>query len=1138
MPFARDVLGKAGLPSVSGAMKSLPMPKFGEPIQEPGERFQAIPEGVEFTPPKNYSEITSTPDTRYANLGKIPGQFLQAPGVTKNIVREERDITQKQKETYRAGLSGKQVEIDHIMPIWLGGSGTPENLRALGTAKHDLITKAQAAIMELYRNPNLSTKYIGRPLDLPEARMWAIRAIDFTPEQVKGLNIGDGGFLKAKNREDAAKTAAKAFNSWNARPSKLGWSAIKDYLQGGETTGWEALKSILPIPTTWKEAGIALRAGPGAVVSTEESKIAGETIGRGIAQAMPDTAASRAIQGATTAATLGHVPIPTKPTDTAALKAAHFGGSLVGGLAPLFASGLALERGVAAFNKVAPGSAAKLFPAAAAKLGEAAQTESASARYLKNSFSNKRWNAFLKRLPANATIFGALGQLSRQEQNTLEERAKHLATDVGLAGVVSLAKPGFTPELAGVWMGTAVIDALAGASPTEAATNATVMSLFHGISGAGHDAGYYKGSVDAANRFTAARMLPGEKPYVPEKMPTTQQEIDVIKDGYEAETQKLRSRIESDPNFTSEAEKESEIMKVLLAQRVKYLSTLPPAERVKLAKEDYKSLLTYFADKPMKGRGVSPEAEAAAKVMERLPEERYTSYEDEDGIEFETGGVVGEVPQAVVDRVNRAAEDGILNRTEDGRLVPDANVKAAVVLRDGVPTPDGGPTGEVILKSPDGQIVSIGLTDKDAQEIINKMSSEGLPMVEAIVPEIIPGEHMKIKVKVTDRLLERAKVLKEIFEEEKKLEAGDLKKAVSERPKTTPIEPKDVPAKVTSKEGTYEFTEPPQKKPRPPLTDEEIEIAKGRYPAEAVVEMMKKDVVKGTLRNDVLPALDDKQLQRAMRETTIAARKPLLERGLADKLRGQLRKLFSEYERRLEKRMIDDPGLDVESDEFRQASIAIDKELERTRDQLLEIAFTPSQDAGIVDPVIVERTQRLQKERGLTPEEAQHEAVKQEVALRMLGVKPKAKFGRDVITRVKESAKVTSTEPIKTGVLKAGERIAIRPKESFAAPGAQKPPAEFERQVASARKDIESMIAGEQVPKRADDIKDYKEKLLGNIETYLSEQAPLAGRKHRLLYPTETTAKTQERTRKLIPTELPGYKGMTKKDEMLKSHYQ
>lgn len=1129
MPFARDVLGKAGLPSVSGAMKSLPMPKFGAPIQEPGARFQAIPEGVNFTPPKSFSEIPPTPGTRYANLGKIPGQFLQAPGLTENIVREERDITQKQKETYRAGLSGKQVEVDHIMPIWLGGSGTPENLRDLGIAKHDLITKAQAAIRELYRNPDLSTKYIGRSLDLPEARMWAIRAIDFTPEQVRGLNIGEGGLLKAKNREEAAKTAAQAFNSWNARPSKLGWSAVKDYLQGGGTTGWEALKSILPIPTSWKEAGIALRAGPGAVVSTEESKMAGETIGRGIAQAMPDTAASRAIQGATTAATLGHIPIPAKPTDTAAMKAAHLGGTLFGGLAPFFAGGLALERGIAAFNKVAPGAAAKLFPSAAAKLGEAAKTESASAKYLKNTFSNKRWNAFLKRLPANATVFGVLGQLSRQEENTVEARAKQLAADLGLAGVVSLAKPGITPELGGVWMGSAVIDALAGASPIEAATNATVMTLFHGMGGVGREEPFYRSSIDAANRFTQARLLPGEKPYVPEKMPTTQQEIDSIKTGYESETQKLRSRIESDPNLTPEL-KESETMNVLLSQHVKYLSTLPQAERVKLAKEDYKSILTYFADNPTKGKGISPESEAAAKIMERLPEESWTSFADEDGVEFETGGVVGEVPQAIVDRINRAAEDGILNRTEDGRLVPDANVKAAVVSRNDVPTPDGGPTGEVILRSPDGQIVSLGLTDEEAKVVIDKMQAEELPMVEAVITEIVPGEHTKIRVKVSDRQLERAKVLKEISGEQKKLDMGDLKKAVSKRPKTTPIEPKNVPARVTSKEGTYEFTGPPQKMPRPPLTDKEIEIAKSRYPAESVAEMMKRDVVKGTLRNDVLPALDDRQLQRAMRETTIAARKPLLERELAGNLRGQLGKLFSEYERRLEKRMIDDPGLDVESDEFRQASIAIDKELERTRDQLLEIAFTPSQNAGIVDPVIVERTQRLQKERGLTPEEAQHGAVKQEVALQMLGVKPKAKFGRDIITRVKKSAKVTSTGPIKTGILRTGERVEIRPKETYAAPGAEKPPTEAEKQVASARGDIESMIANEQVPKRADDIKDYKEKLLGDIETYLSEQAPLAGRKHRLLYPMETTAKIQERTRKLIPTELPGYKGMMKKE--------
>ena len=1185
MPFAKNVIGKMQLPSSLGTGQSIQMPKFNEPIQAPGERYQQVPSGTEFEEPGLPRQIEAPADTRYANLGKIPGQFFQSPSTTTGIVRQEeeqaRGTVAAKRDIYTAGLPGTVTNVDHIMPIWLGGSSTPENLRVLVPGKHKVVTAAQAAVLSLFRNPELSKKYIGRELDLPEARMWAIRAIDFTPTQVKSLKMkGDSGLLSAKNREEEVKMAANAFNSWNARPSKLGWSAVRDYLRGGETTGWQALKSILPIPTSWKEAGIALRAGPGAIVSTEESKMAGETLGRGIARHMPDTALSRFIQGATTGGTLGHIPIPGKETDTGALKAAHFGGALFGGLAPLFTGGEIYKAAPRVIGKFSPKLAKTLFPSIDVALAEASKNLPASAKFLRNSFTNKRFAAFLKRLPANATIFGALGQLSRQEENTIEARAKELAADIGVAGVVSLVKPGLSPELWGVWAGTTVIDALAGASPTEAATNGTIMTLFHAMGGAGAEEPFYRSSVEAANRFTQARFLPGERPYAPEKMPTTQQEVDVVKMGYEAELQKIRSRVESDPNLTPE-QKESEIMKIILAQRVKYLSTLPAAERNKLAKEDYKSLLNYFAEKPSKGKGISQEAESAKKVADNLEDERWTNFEDEKGTEFESGGVVGELPQAVVDRITRATEDGVLIRTEDGRLVPDANVKTMVVLRDDVPTKDGGPTGEIVMIPPDGPPISLGLAGPEAKTVIDRLTKEGSRMTEAVIPEIIPGEHTKIKVKVTETLLKRSEAVNLIDKEINKQEVSEIKTAVKKRPAL--MGPEQVPAKLIRKEGKFEFSKAPKTAVERPLTNKEIERSKSMYPAETVAEVLKRDTAKGTLRKDMLPALNDKQIQRAMRETVIAARKPLLEAELASNLESQLKNLFSEYERRLEKTMIQDPNLDINSEEFKQASITIDKEQEKMARQLMELGLTPSSEIGIVDPAITERTLKLQKELGLPPDEALHEAVKQDVAIRMLGVKPKAKLSRGVIPPV-PMAKPVPRGSVKT-VAPIGKRFAIGRQveaselamaEAIASTGKKTLPEEWEdirrkveqieatpergkgdiwskpketnpdreRQFYKTQTALVSELEGvprlkketfagrprEDFEKRSM-ISGYESDLKEALDSYLtSVERSIDLKKNRLLLGERGQEAEQIRTAKISPRKLQGYKGLEKDD--------
>ncbi len=197
--------------------------------------------GYEFEPADSLGRwVKPSDEFRFSempeNLGG--GQFITDPNQVGKLIRSKRFKTSdfKLRSKTRGGLPSWRYEVDHVIPIALGGSDNVANLAKLSPIEHEKKTKVGAVAQELYFNDIIT---------LGQARNMVINWKD---KDVEGVAIKSNGRMDLND----AKTVME---EWSAAP------------EVGFKEWWEEFKH--PV-TTMKSAGE--KAGEGLDIMIPETK--------------------------------------------------------------------------------------------------------------------------------------------------------------------------------------------------------------------------------------------------------------------------------------------------------------------------------------------------------------------------------------------------------------------------------------------------------------------------------------------------------------------------------------------------------------------------------------------------------------------------------------------------------------------------------------------------------------------------------------------------------------------------------------------------------------------------------------------------------------------------------------------------
>ena len=167
----------------------------------------------------------------FANLPQSfsGGQYTVDPLDTENLLKSERQFLNDPSivKYLRAGGSSRFSQLDHIVHLWAGGADTPENLQRLNISDHDNKTKIQAVVMSMY---------YGGKLSLNAARNAAINWRDKVPYESKIILDQDGNMPLSE--------AQKIWNIWQ-KPKEVTWKDVKDVMaEGREGASYAFIRGI------------------------------------------------------------------------------------------------------------------------------------------------------------------------------------------------------------------------------------------------------------------------------------------------------------------------------------------------------------------------------------------------------------------------------------------------------------------------------------------------------------------------------------------------------------------------------------------------------------------------------------------------------------------------------------------------------------------------------------------------------------------------------------------------------------------------------------------------------------------------------------------------------------------------------
>lgn len=388
---------------MSFLLKGLTGGKVDESIKpKEFEKYSDILPKSQFVPKKGDYWDDPSPTTKWRNLPKTlgGGQYAYDPERSQALVKSMRQFTPDLNREMRQGLSSRFFQVDHIIPLWAGGSDNQKNKQTLTTGLHDKKTKVGAIARTLYYNKDIS---------LSDAKSLLT---NWQNKDIEGIEINENGELASDSKE-ALVIAQHRKHEWD-NPGDI-------------------------------------KVSVGDVVEEMKRGWLGQLAGGAVA-------------GFT-----GHWVDPYKFEDeekTTGEKVSRFVGELGGMLAGLKGLQSVLARGAKAVG-----------------LGNLASSWGKS-RWLSGSDASIRAGkvAVPRRIGMkvlqNAGLFTVHGQLSKQESNDVETRAKRFLSDAAFGSLVSI--PGNSLKgYAGLAGGVYALSAIEGATPKESLFNSALMVGFH-----------------------------------------------------------------------------------------------------------------------------------------------------------------------------------------------------------------------------------------------------------------------------------------------------------------------------------------------------------------------------------------------------------------------------------------------------------------------------------------------------------------------------------------------------------------------------------------------------------------------------------------------------------------------------------
>lgn len=361
---------------------------------------------------------------QYMQDKNAPGQMLKSNRGTLNAIKSYNRIAKK-------GLPASQYEVDHILPLALGGSDTEANKQVYSKIDHAKKTAVGAVAQNLYFDGKIT---------LGEAR---VLAYNWKDKDINGLEIHNG----ILSNKDADKVATKKYQEWQeVKPVTL-----KDVWQSGKEVVSKGL----------------------------------EKISKKVAEVAPNNPLGEFAKGFVSEAALGYVPIEQEKygteTDQIISNISQMAGRVAGFLVPATLVGKAIKYGskaLIAASKLPKASKASKIAAAVPSWVESLKKTTPAVKDGKMIFSkNVAYKIF-----NNVATLGTVGQLSKQEEAGVEARAKRFLNDAAfgtIGGTFGGGMKGYGGVALSTYLTSAILDKEF--TPASGMMNAAMMVGFHGV---------------------------------------------------------------------------------------------------------------------------------------------------------------------------------------------------------------------------------------------------------------------------------------------------------------------------------------------------------------------------------------------------------------------------------------------------------------------------------------------------------------------------------------------------------------------------------------------------------------------------------------------------------------------------------
>lgn len=521
------VKGFAGTPKVKfNSLPDIKLPQ--EPTAVLGQPLlQTEKSGSEMVDDRLISSLT-------ARIGG--GQYSSDPNLLNEVSKTDRaDFTAQQAKVIRGGMDSRFVEIEHVIPLWAGGTNDPSNLQPFFYKDHDKKTKVEAVARKLYQE---------KKIDLGEARNISINWRDKNADNINFVD--DYGNVDLN-------TAETKFKEWQ-EPIKVG---VKEALAAHAT--------FLPFIGKTIEKNLS----PGSKLYLEAYKEG------------PESIVGQTTQSLASALTLGRIPFPTREF-TGIEKPVAEAGKLVGGVTGSVLSFGLLGKALGGIGKVSGITKSLQATKTGQKVVQALETERVLAQM---GVKKKLLGAeSLYKMSANAGLFALGGQLQKFEEDTIKNRVEQLFHDLTL-GVVT-GKAGYGVRgISGVGATSFSLSYIMGDDVANSFMNGAVMAVLHGAGGKFHEAGI----KDMTNKEALRKATEFKNKYIesPKEKPT--------KTEIKQEADKLYENILKTHDPESEAGLiAEELSKAQLVTRLQYKETLPKALRDEADVADMLSIATHM----------------------------------------------------------------------------------------------------------------------------------------------------------------------------------------------------------------------------------------------------------------------------------------------------------------------------------------------------------------------------------------------------------------------------------------------------------------------------------------------------------------------------------------------------------------